>query len=92
MKRQDGKIALSLELQVGNIFCVPGESYLGLTDASPTCRRSVLWCAAEGGAGSMGRSPTACCAGALAYALSRGPGHHPRHGGAAPPSTTPRRW
>ena len=49
------KIAMSLELHgVDTIFCVPGESYLGLTDAlTDVPAIKLVVCRHEGGAGSM---------------------------------------
>ena len=70
------KIALSLELQgVDNIFCVPGESYLGLTDALtdvPSIRLVV--CRHEGGAGSMAIADGLLRRRAGVCLVSRGPG------------------
>ena len=77
MKETAGrKIALSLELQgVDTIFCVPGESYLGLTDALtdvPSIR--LIVCRHEGGAGSMAIADGLLRRRAGVCLVSRGPG------------------
>lgn len=77
MKQSAGrKIADSLALQgVDNIFCVPGESYLGLTDALtdvPSIRLVV--CRHEGGAGSMAIADGLLHGRPGVCLVSRGPG------------------
>ncbi len=70
------KIAASLMLQgVDTIFCVPGESYLGLTDALtdvPAIR--LIVCRHEGGAGSMAIADGLLRGRAGVCLVSRGPG------------------
>ena len=70
------KIAGSLVLQgVDTIFCVPGESYLGLTDALtdvPAIR--LIVCRHEGGAGSMAIADGLLRGRAGVCLVSRGPG------------------
>lgn len=70
------KIADSLVLQgVDSIFCVPGESYLGLTDALtdvPAIR--LIVCRHEGGAGSMAIADGLLRGRAGVCLVSRGPG------------------
>ena len=70
------KIADSLALQgVDTIFCVPGESYLGLTDALtdvPAIR--LIVCRHEGGAGSMAIADGLLRGRAGVCLVSRGPG------------------
>lgn len=70
------KIAKSLELQgIDTIFCVPGESYLGLTDALndvPSIRLVV--CRQEGGAGYMAIADGLLRNRAGVCLVSRGPG------------------
>ena len=70
------KIARSIALQgVDTIFCVPGESYLGLTDALtdvPGIR--LIVCRHEGGAGSMAIADGLLRRRAGVCLVSRGPG------------------
>ena len=70
------KIARSLALHgVDTIFCVPGESYLGLTDAlTDVPGIKLVVCRHEGGAGSMALADGILRGSAGVCLVSRGPG------------------
>jgi len=76
------------------IYCVPGESYLGLTDALVDNNRiRLIVCRHEGGAAFMATADGRMREGrAGVCVVSRGPGLSNGKSACIPPTMTRRRW
>ena len=76
------------------VYCVPGESYLGFTNAmADNNRMRLIVCRHEGGAAFMAAADGRMRGGrAGMLVVSRGPGLSNAMIGLQPPGTTRRRW